>query len=44
MRKILKLDHRIIPVPVIDISKKLIFHDILDDLCSKGQKNKTLLP
>ena len=43
MIKILKLDHRIIPVSKITISIKSIINDILDDLRFKGQKNKILL-
>ena len=43
MTKILKLDHRIIPVAKINISIESIINDILDDLRFKGQKNKILL-
>ena len=43
MIKILKLDYRIIPVAKINISRKSILHDILDDLCFIGQKKKILL-
>ena len=43
MKKILKLDHRIIPVAIIDISINSIINDILDVSCFKGQKDKILL-
>ena len=43
MKKILKLDHRIIPVAIIDISINSIINGILDVSCFKGQKEKVLL-
>ena len=43
MIKILKLDHRIIPIARIDISIDSIINDILDLSCFKGQTEKVLL-
>ena len=40
MIKILKLDHRIIPLAIIDISINSIINDILDVSCFKGQNEK----